>query len=118
LATSSKNPQQPMAHQKSSHSDSVKKSEREKLDAIAIELEDYQIELTILKPGCGKKDKHYLKLEEFLTRCLLKLDEIEKTDDIIALRKSLIVESNKLLDQLETIALNSCDRNFFSTFFG
>jgi len=35
------------------------------------------------------------------------LDEIEKTDDIIALRKSLIVESNKLLDQLETRALNA-----------
>lgn len=38
---------------------------------------------------------------------MLKLDEIEKTDDIIALRKSLIVESNKLLDQLESIALNT-----------
>ncbi len=35
------------------------------------------------------------------------MDEIEKTDDIIALRKSLIVESNKLLDQLETRALNA-----------
>lgn len=42
-----------------------------------------------------------------MTRCLLRLDEIEKTDEIKDLRKSLIVASNKLLDQLETIALQS-----------
>ena len=43
---------------------------------------------------------------------MLKLDEIEKTDDIILQKKSLIVESNKLLDRLEIIALNGnqcCD---------
>ena len=82
----------------------VPKTQKEKLDDIGNELDQYQLELTLLKPGCGKKDKLYLKLDEFLTRCLLKLDEIEKKEDIIALRKSLIVMSNKLLDQLETIA--------------
>lgn len=45
-----------------------------------------------------------MKLDEFVTRCLLKLDEIERTDDIFALRKSLIVRSNKILDRLEQIA--------------
>ena len=35
---------------------------------------------------------------------LLKLDEVERTDDILVHRKSLIIESNKLLDQLENIA--------------
>lgn len=85
----------------------IQKTQREKLDEIQAELEQYEIELTTMKPGCGKKDKLYLKLDEFLTRCLLKLDEIEKTDDIIHLRKSLIVTSNKLLDQLENIALET-----------
>lgn len=84
----------------------VPKTQLEKLDDIAKELEDYQNELTTIKPGCGKKDKLYLKLDEFLTRCLLKLDLIEKTDDIIALRKSLIVTSNMLIDQLESVALD------------
>jgi len=48
-----------------------------------------------------------LKLQILRLFKKLNLDEIEKTDDIIALRKSLIVESNKLLDQLETRALNA-----------
>ena len=43
-------------------------------------------------------------MDEFVTRCLLKLDEIERSDDIFALRKSLIVRSNKILDRLEQIA--------------
>lgn len=82
----------------------VIKTSKEKLDEIAIVLENYEIELSTVKIGCGKKDKLYLKLEELVTRCLLKLDEIERSDDIFALRKSLIVRSNKILDRLEQIA--------------
>jgi len=82
----------------------IVKTSKEKLDEIAIELENYEIELSTVKSGCGKKDKLYLKLDEFVTRCLLKLDEIERSDDIFALRKSLIVRSNKILDRLEQIA--------------
>lgn len=85
----------------------AQKTQKEKLDKIAIDLDNYEKELATIKSGCGKKDKHYLKLDEFITRCLLKLDEIEKTDDIIALRKSLIVTSNKLLDQLESKAMET-----------
>lgn len=80
------------------------KTQIEKLNEIAAELEQYEEELTTMKPGCGKKDKLYLRLDEFITRCLLKLDEILKTDDIIHQRKQLIVASNRLLDQLEQIA--------------
>jgi BCL2-associated athanogene 3 len=87
------------------------KTPKEKLDEIAVELENLQNDLTTLKHGCGKKDKLYLKLEEFLTRCLLKLDAIEKTDEIVHMRKSLIVATNRLLDQLETIALETKTEN-------
>ncbi len=34
---------------------------KEKLDEIAVELENLQNDLTTLKHGCGKKDKLYLK---------------------------------------------------------
>ena len=87
------------------------KTPKEKLDEIEIELENLQNDLTTLKHGCGKKDKLYLKLEEFLTRCLLKLDAIEKTNEIVHTRKGLIVATNILLYQLETIALETKTEN-------
>jgi hypothetical protein len=87
------------------------KTPKEKLDVIEVELENLQNDLTTLKPGCGKNDKLYLKLGEFLTRCLLKLDAIEKTNEIVHMRKSLIVATYMLLDQLETIAFETKTEN-------
>jgi hypothetical protein len=65
----------------------------------------------------GKKtDKQYLKLEEYLTRCLLKLDEIDRTDDKInQIRRKLINYTHLLSDKLDAIAtmyeknLNDCN---------
>jgi hypothetical protein len=53
-----------------------------------------------------KDDKTFLKIEEFLTICLLKLDEIERTDDRIRkLRKSLINFSHEISAKLEQKAI-------------
>ena len=52
-----------------------------------------------------KNDKAYLKLEEFLTRCLLKLDEIDRGDEQINInRKNLINFTHTLTEKLEVIA--------------
>ena len=88
------------------------KTPKEKLDEIAVELGNLLFSvLTTLKPGCGKKDKLYLKFVEFLTRCLLKLDATEKTDETVHMRKSSIVATNMLLDQLETISFETKTEN-------
>jgi len=52
-----------------------------------------------------KNDKAYLKLEELLTRCLLKLDEIDRGDEQINMnRKNLINFTHTLTEKLEVIA--------------
>jgi hypothetical protein len=52
-----------------------------------------------------KNDKLYIKLEELLTRCLLRLDEIDRGEETINQnRKKLINFTHKLSDRLEEIA--------------
>lgn len=52
-----------------------------------------------------KNDKVYIKLEELLTRCLLRLDEIDRGEETINQnRKKLINFTHKLSDKLEEIA--------------
>ena len=82
--------------------------------------EDVLHELTKLEKEVGefvgkKTDKKYLRLEELLTRCLLQLDEIDRSDDKInQIRRKLINYTNLLADKLEAIAtmhhssLNDC----------
>lgn len=56
--------------------------------------------------GLTKEDKKYLKLEEFLTRCLLKFDNIERSSEVlIKTRKQLIDFTNRLLAKLEARSL-------------
>lgn len=58
--------------------------------------------------GLGKEDKKYLKLEEFLTRCLVKFDNIERSSEVlIKTRKQLIHFTQRLLDKLETKATDT-----------
>jgi type IV secretory pathway VirB10-like protein len=53
-----------------------------------------------------KNEKSFLKIDEYLTRCLLKLDEIERTDDKLnQIRKRLINYTQLLSDKLEAKAL-------------
>lgn len=50
-----------------------------------------------------KNDKDFLKLDEYLTRCLLKLDEIDRTDEFVnQQRKTLISFTHELAEYLET----------------
>ena len=80
------------------------KTPKEKLDDIAKELEHLANETGTVKSGCGEGDKLYRRLDEYITRCLLKLDEIERSEEINTFRKSLINLSNKLLDRVQSIA--------------
>jgi len=52
------------------------------------------------------KDKEYLKLEELLTRCMLRLDEVERGEDqkLNDHRKSLINYTHQLSERLESMA--------------
>jgi hypothetical protein len=81
----------------------LSKSSLEKCQDISIELNN--LEKEILKFEGKKNDKLFLKLEELVTRCLLKLDEIERGDEQLnQLRKSLINFSHQLSDKLEVKA--------------
>ncbi len=58
-------------------------------------VEDYPL-------GLGKEDKKYIKLEEFLTRCLIKFDGIERNSEVlIKTLKQLVNFTNRLLTKLE-----------------
>ena len=73
-------------------------------------------ELSILEKdvecfGGIKNDKAYLKLEELLTRCLLKLDEIDRGDEQINLnRKNMINYTHTLTEKLEVIATENANK--------
>lgn len=59
------------------------------------------------KPGCGKEDKKFLKYEEYLTRCLLKFDNIERSNEVLTkTRKELINFTQRLISKLEAKALD------------
>jgi hypothetical protein len=82
------------------------KTLHEKCQNISDELNN--LEKEVEKFDGKKGDKIYLKLEEFLTRCLLKLDEIERGDEQInQTRKRLINFANGLTDKLDLKAISS-----------
>lgn len=75
---------------------------------IVHDLVSYDRTVHDFKHGCGKQDKAYLKLEEMLTRCLLRFDNIERANEVLTTtRKSLIGFTQNLLKKLETKALDT-----------
>lgn len=73
---------------------------KEKCDEIADELNRLQEE--VHQFSGQKYDKNFLKLDELLTRCLLKLDEIDRSDENVnQQRKTLISFTHELADHLE-----------------
>ena len=79
------------------------KTELEKCEDISNELS--RLEVEVQQFSGSRNDKSYLKLEEYLTRCLLKLDEIERIDDnVTQLRKRLINYTHQLSDSLDSKA--------------
>ena len=96
----------------SSHNlNGLTKSPQEKCTEISNELTSLENEI---EHFVGRRnDKAYLKLEELLTRCLLRLDEIDRGDEKVNdLRKSLINFTHKLSDKLElTVSNQSNDAN-------
>ena len=73
---------------------------------IANELASLEKQVELFVGCCGKQDKSFLKLEEYLTRCLLKFDEIDRTDEVVTrTRKKLINFTQQQLDILESKAI-------------
>ncbi|CAF0790077.1 unnamed protein product [Brachionus calyciflorus] len=83
----------------------IVKTPKDKCDEIQIELENLEKDINAFN---GKKsDRVYLMIDEFLTRCLIKLDDIEKGDETFnQYRKSLINFANRLADKLESKCQN------------
>ena len=76
------------------------KTPQVKCDEIGTEL--HKLQRDVHSFAGHKNDKTYLKLDEMLTRCLLKLDEIDRTnDDVNQQRKNLISFTHELADELE-----------------
>jgi hypothetical protein len=80
------------------------KSADAKLNEIYTELK--RLEYDALAFEGTKSDKKYVKLEEFLTICLLKLDEIDRSDETVnQRRKKLINFCHEISDNLEKKAV-------------
>ena len=76
------------------------KTPQEKCEDIKLELES--LEKRIDNFNGKKNEREFLLLEELVTRCMLKLDEIEKGEEAFnQFRKSLIIYAHKLSDKLE-----------------
>jgi hypothetical protein len=98
LSTQSSQNQQTLTS--SSSTNTVIKTPQDKCTDISNELNSLEIEINNFV-GL-RNDRAYLKLEELLTRCLLKLDEIDRGDEKINdMRKNLINFTHKLSDKLE-----------------
>lgn len=68
----------------------------------------YDRSVNDLKCGKGKEDKAFIKLEENLTKCLIRFDNIERCNEVvIATRKQLIDFTQKLITKLETKAMDT-----------
>ena len=80
------------------------KSSQDKCEEVLHELNNLEKEV---EQFTGRKnEKSFLKIDEYLTRCLLKLDEIERTDEKLnQIRKRLINYTQLLSDKLEAKAL-------------
>jgi hypothetical protein len=78
----------------------VVKSPQEKCEDVQNELNE--LEKQVNEFNGNKNDKLYLRLEELLTRCLLRLDEIDRGDERVnQMRKKLINFAHELTDMLE-----------------
>jgi hypothetical protein len=97
---SSQNQQTSTATAAAASTNTVIKTPQEKCTDISNELNSLELEINNF---VGKRDdRAYLKLEELLTRCLLRLDEIDRGDEKINdMRKNLINFTHKLSDKLE-----------------
>ncbi len=81
----------------------VPKTAQEKCDDIQNELNNLERDVDNFDGKHG--DRNFKKLDELLTRCLLKLDEIDRSDDKIKqLCKNLINSVHRLTEKLETKA--------------
>lgn len=79
----------------------VAKSPQQKCEEVKSELENLEKEIESFSGA--KTDRSYRRLEELLTRCLLKLDEIEKGDESFnQFRKGLINYANKIGEILDS----------------
>lgn len=77
------------------------KTPQQKCEEVKSELES--IEKEVESFSGVKNDRTYRRLEELLTRCLLKLDEIEKGDDSFnQFRKGLINYANRIGEILDS----------------
>ncbi len=100
LATEASNMQQPKS--RSSTPVCAIKSPLERLEEISARLDELDKDVNSYKNGTNKKDKRFLQLEEYLTRCLLNLDEIERGDERINdQRKKLINFTQKIIEKLD-----------------
>ena len=99
----SPNPSCQHHHQQQQPAQIMVKTPQEKCEDVQNELNELEKEVNEFN---GKKnDKLYLKLEELLTRCLLRLDEIDRGDERInQMRKKLINFVHELTDKLERLA--------------
>jgi hypothetical protein len=71
-----------------------------KLNDIYAELKKLEAEVATFEGT--KSEKKYVKLEEFLTICLLKLDEIDRNDETINQRRKKIINfCHEISDNLE-----------------
>ena len=87
----------------------IAKTPQEKCNDMLAELEKLEKDVEAFEGT--KNDKVFLKLEELLTRCLLKLDEIDRGDEQINLnRKKLINYTHTLTDKLEGIAASNASK--------
>lgn len=86
------------------------KTPQVKCDEIGNELHKLQHDVHTFAGQKG--DKAYLSLDEMLTRCLLKLDEIDRSDDDVnQQRKNLISFTHELADELEKKSAQSVENN-------
>jgi hypothetical protein len=83
-----------------SNSQPLVKAAEDKCNEIYAELKKLDVQAETF---AGRKDdKSFLKLEEFLTVCVLRLDEIERSDERVnQLRKKLIKFSDEITAKLE-----------------
>lgn len=78
------------------------------LMTIVHDLVVYDRSVNDFKGGKGKQDKVFIKLEENLTKCLIRFDNIERTNEVVTTtRKQLIDFTQKLITKLETKALDT-----------
>ena len=83
------------------------KSDEDKCNEIEAELNALEHDVLTFA-GTKTSDRSYLKLEEMLTRCLLKLDAIERGEERInQTRRRLINYTHQLSDKLESRALEN-----------